>query len=181
MSDADYIALLIGRIIIGWGRLDQLLNSEIERLMLPGQPGVWPHELKIIDSFTARLDMWGRFCASMCPNDPAKLIAVTSLVDVIKKEVNLRHDLAHGFATLSKLGRRGIETKRLNVHIHRRKETQKRLAENAKSYEQDNALQFWAEDLNPMYTTWDLEAGVNTISNLETEFRQAAITFHATS
>jgi len=51
VSDEDYIALLIGRIVMSWGLIDESIWSEIVRFELHKRPGIFPHELKIAGSW----------------------------------------------------------------------------------------------------------------------------------
>ena len=174
MSDEDYIALLIGRVIMGWGRIDYLLDAEIIRFELQKQPEILPHELKIKNSFEGRVRYWGQLCASICQSDQPKLSAVDCVSTKMKEDVLIRHHLAHGYVVLLKLGRRGTRTERPNLHIFLHKELTKRVGESEEAFKRDPTIKFWAEDLHPMYTIEELEAHIENIAKLREEFESAS-------
>ncbi|HUB63662.1 MAG TPA: hypothetical protein VL996_04325, partial [Methylocella sp.] len=133
VSDEDYIALLIGRIIMGWGLIDQLIYSEILRF----------HKLKIDDRFTHRLKHWRQLCVSVCQSDQTKISAIDRVMTKMKMDSLVRHHLAHGFALLFKLGRRGVCPNRPNLHIYEYRETTKRLRANQEAFKRDPTMKFW--------------------------------------
>ena len=174
MSDEDYIALLIGRIVMSWGLIDEGIWSEIVRFELHKRPGTFPHELKIAGSWNGRVKCWRQLCASICQGDQIKLSAVDRVITKMNKDIIVRHHLAHGYALLFKIGRRGVRTKRPNLHIHQHRETTKRLLANQEAFKRDPKMEFWAEDLHPMYTIEELEEHIENVAKIKAEFESAS-------
>jgi hypothetical protein len=92
----------------------------------------------------------------------------------MKKDIVVRHHLAHGYPILFKKGRRGVRTNRPNLHIHEYRETKKRILENEEAFKRDPTITFWAEDLHPIYTIEELEAHIENIAKLKAEFESAS-------
>jgi hypothetical protein len=82
--------------------------------------------------------------------------------------------LLTGNAVLFKMGRRGVRTKRPNLHIYQHRETVKRILENQEAFKRDPTIELWAEDLHPMYTIEELEAHIENVSKLRAEFERAS-------
>jgi hypothetical protein len=171
ISDEDYIALLIGRVIMAWGLIDQLLFSAILRLESHKAPKP-PFEIQIDERFEHRLKC-RKLCVETCQNDHTKMTRVDRVLGKIRKASALRHHLAHGYIVSFRLGRRGKKTERPNLHVIEHREATKRLLKNIESHKKDPTHTFWAEDLHPIYTIEDIEAHLRVANAIISEVQVA--------
>lgn len=109
ISEEDYVALIIGKIIIAWGKIDQWIFSEISglqqllavRLMRQKSDGINFEELQseniqIDDRLKHRIKQWRRAACKFFGEKSPIISEIDREIQIITKKAKTRHRIAHG-------------------------------------------------------------------------------------
>jgi hypothetical protein len=174
LSDKDYVAFLIGRIIMAWGVIDQRLYFDIIRFERVAKPHLYPYQVSVDSRFEHRLSEWRRLCVSLSHGSSRKASAVDRAITSIKNLVSVRHHLAHGYIYLLKIGRGGTRTERPCIHVAEYRETAKRIRVYEAAAAANPDRRVYASDLHPVYSIEELETHLYHVADLTTRFVAAS-------
>lgn len=156
LSVKDYVALLIGRAIMHWGEVDQILYNDITRLAIHGGSKKYPHDLEIKDTFEARIKSWRK--ALLAADTKAESLA-DKAIGAVNREILMRHILVHGYVVIIPIGPNG-ERDGQCLHVTNHRETANRIKEITKRAAKTPGLRVLASDIHPIYSVPELEKHV---------------------
>jgi hypothetical protein len=171
----ERLALIIGKIILAYGRLDQQLWSILAIMALKHASDQvvrgerqWMEPEEIDKRFDRRLAHYRRLCAALSQNDSSVLAIVDRMLNEIRDVERIRAHMAHG-----------------NLH-----EREGRIAVSDGRESQEHSLEFrkaigrratskeisalWDKHLNISYAQHDLEAAAQKLGELSDQLHSVA-------
>jgi hypothetical protein len=153
LSVKDYVALLIGKAVMHWGEVDQILYNDITRLAIHSGSKKYPHEVEIEDTFEARIKSWRK--ALLAADAKAGSLA-DKAIRAVNREILMRHILVHGYVVVIPIGPRG-ERGGQWLHVTNHRETANRIKEITKRAARTPGIRVMASDLHPIYSVAEME------------------------